>query len=186
MKPFAFCKSTFFLLLVLSMMQFACSFGSPSPNPAPQQSNDSSPVPNPSNAEQIVVSGAVSKTFPPVRVNIGKFGADKIRLYMYEETPKDLSRVGDALTIDFPANFQPGTYAFDNSIDNTSLSQYAIYTTTAADGTPAAYKSIKGTLNLTAVGSAFSGQFAITMADQSNVSKMIDVSGSFTDLPINP
>jgi hypothetical protein len=191
MKPLPVSRSILFALLVLVVVQFACNLGSQLTKTTPQQpggsvpatSNSTTTAPGNSNVGQIAVIGVINKTFTSVRVGAGPFGS-QIRLYMNEANARDLSRVGDALTIDFPADMQPGSYPIENSVDNPSDSVYFIYTVSSEP--PASYKSIKGLLTLTAVSPKISGQFQVAAVDSTDASKIIEVTGSFTDVPVGP
>lgn len=170
----------------LTLALFACSLGTTSPGTQPPvsapegQSSD-----NPVSAGQITVSGMLNKTYPAVNVSIGQFGPARIRLYMNEDTPADLSRVGDALTFDFPSDIQPGTYDIPNSIgvDLSTIDIWATYGTT--DGMIANFQSVSGTLTITAIGATYSGQFEFTAAKPDDTSVTITVTGSFAELQFN-
>ncbi len=169
---------------MLAVAQFACTFGSRAPGAAPQQPAGDSNAPSaPAGTDQVAVSGALNKSFAPVNVSIGQFGPAAIRLYLNEATPADLSRTGDLLTLDFPADIQPGTYPFDNFVTNPSATIWATYGTT--DGQPASFSSTQGTLVITAVGQTYSGNFKISAADTADPSRTLEISGSFTNLPFN-
>jgi hypothetical protein len=185
-------KSWFVALVILSIVQFACSFGAGSPNGQPPaaateapSSGGSAPSGGSAGAGQITVSGALNKTFTAVNMSVGGFGPARIRLYMNEDTPADLSRMGDALTFDFPADIQPGTYDIPNSVgvDMSTINIWATYGTT--DSVVANFQSVSGTLTITAVGATFSGQFEFTAANPADTSQTITVTGSFADLPFN-
>jgi hypothetical protein len=89
--------------------------------------------------------------------------------------------MGDTLTLDFDASLQPGTYTFENFLDNYSTSMYVFYD--VPSDPPVTYKSIAGTLTLTAVGLTISGSFQVTAADSVNPVNTVVITGSFTDLP---
>lgn len=185
-------KSLFVVWIILLTAQFACSFGAGTPNVQSPDAATEAPssgggAPGGGNASagQITVSGALNKTFTAVNVSVGQFGPARIRLYMNEDTPADLSRMGDALTLDFPADIQPGTYDIPNSIgvDMSTINIWATYGTT--DGIIANFQSVSGTLTITAVGATYSGQFQFAAANPADASQTITVAGSFADLPFN-
>ena len=185
-------KALTFFAAALLIVQLACSFGAGSPNAQPPaavteapSNGGGAPSGENANAGQITVSGALNKTFTAVRPSIGQFGADRIRLYLYEDTPADLSRMGDALTFDFPADIQPGTYDIPNSVgvDMSTINLCSTYGTT--DGVIANFQSASGTLTITAVGATYSGQFQFSAANPADTSQTITVTGSFADLPFN-
>ena len=184
MKSLPVFNPILFLVLVLGVAQLACNFGAQPPNSSPQQPESGTSIPaNPSSADQIVVSGVLNKSYTPVNVSIGQFGPVAIRLYMNEDAPSDFSRTGDMLTLDFPSDLQPGTYTFENFMNNPSAKIWATYGTT--DGKPANFKGTQGSLILTSVGASFSGQFQISAVDDSDSSRTIEITGSFTNLPFN-
>ena len=186
-------KSWFIVVIVLALVQFACSFGAgsspivqpPAAATEAPSSGGGAPSGGNANAGQIAVSGALNKIFTAVRPSVGQFGADRIRLYLYEDTPADLSRTGDMLTFDFPTDIQPGTYDIPNSVgvDMSTINLWVTYGTT--DGVIANFQSVSGTLTITAVGATYSGQFQFTAANPADASQTITVTGSFADLPIN-
>lgn len=185
-------KSWFVVVIILTLAQFACSFGAGSPNAQPPDaateapsSGGDAPSGGNANAGQITVSGALNKTFTAVNVSIGQFGPARIRLYLNEDTPADLSRTGDMLTFDFPADIQPGAYDIPNSVgvDMSTINLWVTYGTT--DGVIANFQSVSGTLTITAVGATYSGQFQFTAANPADASQTITVTGSFADLPFN-
>jgi hypothetical protein len=179
MKTLRFHKPLVLGMLAFVMVQAACASSSSPSSPGSSSSGDSGS----GSGDQISVTGALTKTFAPVNMSIGAFGPSQIRLYMNEDTPSDLSRMGDLLTIDFPAGNAMGTYIFNNSITDTSVDTYATYGST--DGGVYNFKSVGGTITLTVTGSTYSGQFLISMVDTMDSSKTITVSGTFTDLPFN-
>lgn len=178
-------RTILFSFLALTLAQFACSIGAQPPIEASQPSSADNTAPGDSNAGQIAISGALNKTFTAVNVSIGQFGPARIRLYMNEDTPADLSRLGDALTFDFPADIQPGTYDIPNSVgvDMSTINIWATYGTT--DGIVANFQSVSGTLTIIAVGATYSGQFQFSAANPADASQTITISGSFADLPFN-
>lgn len=180
------------VVIALALAQLACRFGAGSPNAQPPagateapSNGGAAPSGGNANAGQITVSGALSKTFTAVRPSVGQFGSDRIRLYLHEDTPADLSRMGDTLTFDFPADIQPGTYDIPNSVgvDMSTINLCSTYGTT--DGVIANFQSASGTLTITAVGATYSGQFQFSAANPADTSQTITVTGSFADLPFN-
>lgn len=179
-------KTLMFLAALILAVQLACNIGAQPPAVATESPSVGNPAPGGgANAGQIVVSGALNKTYTAVRPSIGQFGPARIRLYLYEDTPADLSRTGDALTFDFPAGIQPGTYEIPNSVgvDMSTINIWAAYGTT--DGVIANFQSTGGILTITAAGATYSGQFEFTAANPADPSQTITVTGSFADLPFN-
>ena len=183
MKFHSVSKPFFIAFLIVALTQLACGLGA-SPNASPPQPSGGGGGAS-GGSDQIVISGAFSKSYPPVRPSIGQFGPSAIRLYLYEETPADLSRMGDALTIDFPADTQPGTYTFGNFISDPSITMWATYGIADTNGTPTTYESVGGILTIKSVGQTYSGSFQIQAADMNDPSRTIQISGSFTNLPLN-
>ena len=131
----------------------------------------------------VKVSGAINKTFTPVRFDAGTFG-NGMRIYLYEPIDKENIKLTDTITIDSSSILQVGTYPFENSQKGTiAVPLTAIYQ--VGEDPTGSYNSIKGTLTLTAAGSKYSGQFQFTAEYSNDASKTIEVSGSFTDLPFN-
>jgi hypothetical protein len=191
MKPSSVSRLFLFPLLVLVIVQFACVLGAQPPSATPQQpdggilatSDSALSAPGSSNAGQIVISGAVNKTFAPVRVNAGSFG-NGMRIYLNEPTDKKSNKLPDLITIDLTSVIkQPGIYPIED-MNNENKKTWAIYQ--VGDDPTGQYNSIKGTLTLTAAGSKYSGQFQFAAGFSNDTSKTIEVTGSFTDLPFNP
>ncbi len=185
MKPSPISKLILFPLLALAVAQFACSLGAQPPSAAPQQPDASLPAPSDSatsapeisNAGQIVISGAVSKTYTPAKVEANNI-MGRIVINLIEKS-------ATGVFISFPVDTQSGTYTMEYYLDNPAggvTGQYQVF----SGGNAIKYECTQGTLTLTAVGSKFSGQFQFTAVDSKDASKTIEVSGTFTDVPFNP
>lgn len=159
-------------LLVVLLGLAACggSSGPAAGNQAPAPS-----APGSSNAGQIVISGAVSKTFTPVKVEAALIGSNTV-IYLTE------GKGPSGVSLSFPPDTQPGVYPIGKEIGQPDvLAHYEMY-----GANTGLYYSNKGTLTLTAVGPKFSGQFQFTAVDSKDSTKTIEVSGSFTDVPFIP
>jgi hypothetical protein len=185
MKPSPISKLILFPLLALVVAQFACSLGTQPPSTAPQQPDASLPAPSDSatsapensNADQIIISGAVSKTYTPTKIEANNI-MGRIVINLIEKN-------ANGIFISFPADTQPGTYTMVYYLDDPAggvTGQYQAF----SGGDAITYNSTKGTLTLTTVSPTFSGQFQFTAVDNKDASKTISVSGSFTDVPVNP
>jgi hypothetical protein len=167
--------STAFRILVvvaaLALTLAACGGSSPAPagDGAP-----ASPASGNSNASQIVITGAIDKTYAPVKVEAGTL-ANNIAISVNE------AEVG-GVTIQFPADTQPGTYPIGDHLHKPVvdvLAEYDVFGNNAAF-----YLSTKGTLTLTATGDKFSGTFQFTAGYNKDESKIINVAGAFVDVPL--
>jgi hypothetical protein len=188
MKPSPVSTLIIFPLLALVIVQLACSFGAPpanspqSPNAAPQQpAGNTAPVTTAqapassgnANAGQVVISGAVNKTYTPINFEAGTLGNSMI-INLHETTI-------DGISLAIPPDTQPGTYAIEDHLTNAVVDFSGEYALWKSD---AFYESTKGTLTLTATGSKFSGQFQFTAVNSKDSSKTIEVTGSFADVPV--
>lgn len=147
--------------------------GNQSAAPAPSTAAPATTTPS-SNAGQVVISGAVNKTYTPVNVEAGTLGSSMI-INLHENST-------DGISLAFPPDTQPGTYTIQDSSHHAVVDFSGQYSSFSSD---AFYLSTKGTLTLTAVGSKFSGQFQFSATHNKDASKTIDVSGSFTDVPVS-
>jgi hypothetical protein len=191
MKSLPVSRSILFVLLVLAMLQFACNFGTQltqttqpqsggslpaTSNPAPTEAaNPAPPAAGNSNAGQVVISGAVNKTYTPINLEAGTLGTNMI-VNLHETTT-------DGVSLAFPPDTQPGTYAIEDHLKNPVVDFSGEYDQFKLD---AFYLSTGGTLTLTATGSKFSGTFEFTAVNSKDSSKTIKVAGSFTDVPVGP
>lgn len=181
MKTFPVSKKILYPLLVLIILQFACSFGAKAPAANPQGSPaNSNPAPSSdssSNGGQIVVTGVVNKTVTPAKVYAMAISQSIVGIFIQEQD-------GSTISLAFPSNEQPGTYPIDNRLDQSVVNIAGMYDLVA--DTSATYFSTKGTLTLTAVGPKYSGQFEFDAGDNTDATKTINVTGSFTDVPSAP
>ena len=162
-------------LLVALLVLTACG-GSNSPAVGNQAPAASAPSGSGNlNAGQIVISGAISKTYTPIKVEAGKL-MDRMVINLNEKT------VG-GVSLQFPADTQPGTYPIEDHLNKPVVDVFGEYDVFGGGG--AFYLSTNGTLTLTAVGSKFSGRFQFTAGHNKDASKTIEVTGSFTDVPFN-
>jgi len=122
---------------------------------------------------EIAITGAVNKTFTPIKKEAGKL-MNSIVINLFEKTLGGVS-------LTFPADTQPGTYAIEDHLHKPVvdvLAEYDVF------GSPHAfYLSTQGTLVLTAVGAKFSGHFEFAAGHNKDESKTIKVVGSFDEVP---
>jgi hypothetical protein len=153
--------------VTLALATYSGAGGAPLSNGAPASSSNST-------AGQVVITGAIDKTYAPVSVEASPL-IDKIVVNVNDET------VG-GVSIQFPADTPPGTYPIADCVNNAVCDIFADYVHFQDGGglSSSTYRSLKGTLTLTAAGTSFSGSFTFTAANLADHSKTIDVSGSFT------
>jgi len=144
--------------------------GTSSPSPGNQAA-----APAGGNAGQVSISGAVSKNFTPIRVEASKVGS-KMLIFLTEKS-------ADGVSLTFPPDTQPGTYPIEDNLNQLLVDVSGEYDMLSNNA--AIYPSTKGSLKLTAVGSKFSGEFQFTAGNKKNHSETIEVTGSFTDVPLS-
>jgi hypothetical protein len=121
---------------------------------------------------QVVITGAVNKTFK-VRSSMANKMPGDIRIFLGLETICDVF-------INVPFDIKPGTHPIAN--ESRSDVVFAQYNDTC--NAPVSYPSTKGTLTLTSAGDKFSGTFVFTGQNKQDQSKIVEVSGSFSDLSL--
>jgi len=121
---------------------------------------------------QVVITGAVNKTVK-VRSSMANKMPGDIRIFLGLDSICDLF-------INVPFDIKPGTYPIAN--ESKSDVVFAQYNDTC--NAPESYPSTKGTLTLTAAGDKFSGTFVFTGQNKIDQSKIVEVSGSFSDLSL--
>ena len=159
------------LIVTLALAGCTGAGGAPSSNGAPVSAGNS-------NAGQVVITDAIDKTYAPV--SVGAFPlVDKVVVNVNDET------VG-GVSIQFPSDTPPGTYPIADCVNNAVCDIFAEYAHFQDGGglSSSTYRSLKGTLTLTAAGTNFSGAFEFTAANLADHSKTIKVAGSFTDAPL--
>lgn len=122
-------------------------------------------------ARQVVISGAVNKTYTPTQVSAVKI-IDRVGISVMEEFPCGVE-------LRFPIDMQPGTYPIGEYIAAPPADVIAQYSPDC--GKEGHYLSGQGTLKLTASGGKYSGEFEFTAKYNRDQSKTIRVSGSFSD-----
>jgi len=177
-----------FVMIILIMAQFACNLGAPSPSANPQPPEPSLPAPSASapsapgssNAGQIVISGAINEVFTPVFIEADIPGGVCVYIFLGEQG------VNDGIKLEFPPDTQLGDYPLEGGSCTSSRGNLmGAWYDVPGDNAPS-YQSTSGHLTLTAVGPTFSGRFDFTAVDRDDASKTIEVSGSFTDVPVSP
>jgi len=118
---------------------------------------------------EIAITGAVNKTFAPIKKEAGKL-MNSITINLFEKT------LG-GVTLTFPADTQPGTYAIEDHLHKPVVDVLAEYDVFGPNH--AFYLSTQGKLVLTAVGAKFSGHFEFSAGHNKDESKTIKVVGSF-------
>jgi hypothetical protein len=121
---------------------------------------------------QVVITGAVNKTVKVRHSMANKMPGD-IRIFLGLDTICDVF-------INVPFDIKPGTYPIAS--ESKSDVVFAQYNDTC--NAPDSYPSTKGTLTLTAAGDKFSGTFVFTGQNKNDQSKIVEVSGSFSDLSL--
>jgi len=188
MKPFPVSRLIVFPLLALVIAQFACNLGAQPPSANPQPPDASLPAPSASapsapdnpNVGQVVISGAVNQTFTPVYSELDIPGGVCVMISLWEQG------VSDGVQLEFPPDTKPGDYPLEGgSCVSSAGNLMGAWYDVPGDNAPS-YRSTNGTLTLTAVGPTFSGQFQFTAVERDDASKTIEVSGSFTDVPVTP
>ena len=159
-------------LLVALLLLAGCG-GSSSPSAGNQAPAPAAP--GSANAGQVSISGALSKNFTPIRVEASKVGS-KILIFLTEKS-------ADGVSLTFPPDTQPGTYPIEDNLNQLLVDVSGEYDMLSNNA--AIYPSTKGSLKLTAVGSKFSGEFQFTAGNKKNHSETIEVTGSFTDVPLS-
>jgi len=122
-------------------------------------------------ARQVVISGAINKTYTPVEISAVKIN-DRVGVSLIEEFP-----CGAELR--FPIDMQPGSYPIGEHMSAPIADVIAQYSPDC--GKDGHYLSAQGTLKLTASGGKYSGEFEFTARHSRDQSKTIKVSGSFSD-----
>lgn len=122
--------------------------------------------------DQIVITGAINKTVKAGFIMANKMPGD-IRIFL------GLDALCDVF-IEVPFDIKPGTYPIAN--ESKSDVVFAQYNDTC--NAPESYPSTKGTLTLTATGTKFSGTFVFTVQNKKDQSKVVQVSGSFSDVAL--
>jgi hypothetical protein len=121
---------------------------------------------------QVVITGAVNKTVK-VRLSMANKMPGDIRIFLGLDTLCDVF-------INVPFGIKPGAHPIAN--ESKSDVVFAQYNDTC--NAPDSYPSTKGTLTLTTAGDKFSGTFVFTGQNKKDQSKVVEVSGSFSDLPL--
>lgn len=121
----------------------------------------------------IAITGAVNKTFTPIKKEAGRL-MNNIVINLFEKT------VG-GVTLTFPSDTQPGTYPIEDHLHKPIVAILAEYDVFGP--AHAFYLSTQGTLVLTAVGAIFSGHFEFSAGYNKDETKMIKVVGSFDAVP---
>jgi hypothetical protein len=125
-------------------------------------------------ARQVVISGAINKTYTPVEISAAKI-MDRVGISLMEEFP-----CGAELR--FPIDMQPGEYPIGEHMSVPLAEVIAQYSPDC--GKDGSYLSSQGTLKLTASGGKYSGEFEFTAKHNRDQSKTIKVSGSFSDVAL--
>ena len=124
-------------------------------------------------AGEIAITGAVNKTFTPIKKEAGKL-MNSIVINLFEKT------LG-GVTLTFPADTQLGTYPIEDHLHKPVVAFLAEYDVFGP--AHAFYLSTQGTLVLTAVGVRFSGHFEFSAGHNKDDTKTIKVVGSFDEVP---
>ena len=122
---------------------------------------------------EIGISGAVNKTFKPLRVEAGRL-ASKTVVNLHE-------RIWGGVWFRFPAESKPGTYPIEDQVNKFDVTVLAGYDEFGAER--GLWLGTGGTLVLTEVGAKFSGRFEFTAVSKKDHSKTIKVIGSFAGVP---
>ncbi|MBI5878373.1 MAG: hypothetical protein HZB53_12050 [Chloroflexi bacterium] len=162
------------VLLVALLALTACGESDSPAGSYPAPAGATSAAPRAANTGQVVISGALSKSFTPVSVEAGTLGKLMV-INLHEKN-------ADGVSLSFPPDTKPGTYAIEDQSAKPVVDfagAYSVFGSAAAF-----YLSTKGSLTLTAVGSKYSGQFQFTARHTKDASKTIEVSGPFADVPV--
>ena len=162
-------RRTLFLLIITAGLA-ACSGASPAPSGGRAPGT---PASNSANASQVVITGAINKTYTPVSVEAGPL----VNHIVINVNEADVGGV----TLQFPMDTQPGTCPIGDHLHNPNVDVLAEYDTFGDNA--ALYLSTKGTLTLTATGDQLSGMFQFTAEYNKDESKTINVAGAFVEVP---
>jgi hypothetical protein len=131
-------------------------------------------VPTPGTA-QVVITGAVNETYTTNTVKT-EFDYGTLSIIL----DKDSSC---GVTIEFPSDSPPGTYAIENISEGQSAAKVRAVASSCDPADPFGYASTGGTLVLTASGTSFSGTFEFDGVNGKDPMKKIHVSGAFQNVP---
>jgi hypothetical protein len=167
-----------YLLIASALLVFcvtACGSGGDAPPPTNSAQASVQPTSAPAanaGANQVTVTGAVNQTYDVQLVQANKMPGD-IRIYLGLELLCDLF-------INIPFDTPPGAYPI--ATESKSDVVFAQYN----DGchSPDSYPNTNGTLTLTATGDKWSGTFKFTGQNREDPSKKVEVTGSFSDVPL--
>jgi hypothetical protein len=157
-------------MLAIALALLAACRGS---GPAPLGGNASQVAANTAN---VVITGAINKTYRPVKVTQVKY-EKYVGMHLIGEE-------GCGVFLQFPIDLQPGAHPIGDAIHqpiNDILAQYDFFCSTGRDK---AFKSTKGTLTLTDSGAKYGGKFEFTAGRADDESKTVQVSGSFSEVSI--
>lgn len=143
------------------------------PGSAPSSGSTPPAIPDGARSE-VVISGAINKSYTPLEVKVLRISDDVGVLFVETEAC--------GVSVQFPIETQPGTYSFGDHLHQPVVDVLGEY---APDcGTAGVYLSTQGTLKLTESGSKYAGTFAFTAGNHKDQSKTIQVSGAFNDLSL--
>ena len=128
---------------------------------------------------QVVITGAINKTYTPREVAAVKIG-DDIGINVNEKSVCGVS-------VQFPIDAQPGSYPIEDRLHQVVAKVFGEYGSFCDSGGSLSgntYQSTNGKLTLTASGAKFSGAFEFSAGNLKDQSKTIQVSGSFNDVSL--
>lgn len=127
-----------------------------------------------SGAGQVVISGAINKTYTSEKSNAVKI-LHRVAINVVEEFPCGVD-------IKVPIDMQSGTYPVGEYLQTPIADVTAEYTPDC--GKNERYLSTQGTLKMTVSGKKYRGAFEFTARLNIDQSKTIQVSGSFSDVSL--
>ena len=131
----------------------------------------------PDNARQVVITGAINKTYAPREVAAVKNG-EYVGINVNEKSVCGVS-------LQFPIDMQPGEYPIEDKLNQVAAKvsgEYGAFCDSGGSLSGNTYESTNGKLTLTASGEKFSGAFEFTAGNIKDRSKTIQVSGSFSNV----
>ena len=152
----------------------ACGKSSPAPSGGIESRADASD--NARNG-QVVITGAINKTYTPREVAAVKIG-DDVGINVIEKSVCGVS-------VQFPIDAQPGSYPIEDQLHQvvTKVSgEYGAFCDSGGSLSGNTYQSMNGKLTLTTSGAKFSGTFEFSAGNIKDQSKTIQVSGSFSNV----